>query len=485
MKKEIFRLEKVTQIMDGVTLLNNFNLHIFQGEVMGLVCTNAHGKEALVELLCQNVPIHYGYIYFQEKLVNNYEHSSMNMNRVAVIEKQSRLIEDLTVVDNIFVLRRGFKKYLISPKVLGQQYRLFTEELDIHIDPEELVSNLSFFEKCVVEILKAVVSNEKLIVIRDISNFISTTDLKKIHDLIEHYSSAGISFLYICNHHEEAFKICNRISIMENGKILKVLNKKQFADEMITPYTLDFSRIEPQKGPMAENGIIRFENVSTENIHGMSFTVEKGQCVVLLDMNNTVLTDMMNLITYEMKPLSGKILLEGHPFRGKIYNKKSEVCFIQENPIHSMLFYEMSYVDNLCFLLDGRQPYFWINKKIRKSVIQEYGPLIGEDIYSNDILDLSPVSLYSLIYYRIHLYNPKVVFFVQPFSGADMYLRYHLIKLLNQLREKKITVIILAVSLSDSLVVADRLMVIEQGQLREEYESEEFHLFHARQKKDN
>lgn len=482
MKEEIIRLERVTQIIDGVTLLDNFNLHIFQGEIMGLVCTNAHGKEALIDLLCQNIPIHYGYVYFQENLVNNYEHSSMSMNRVAVVEKQSRLVEDLTVVDNIFVLRRGFKKYMIEPKMLNAQFRQFTVELDISIDGEELVSNLSYFEKCVVELLKAVVAGVKLIVFRDISNFISATDLKKIHDLMRHYSSQGISFLYICNHHEEAFRICDRISIMENGKVLKILNKKEYRDEMIIPYTLDFRHIDsPSAASTSKNGILKFHNVFTENIRNMNFTVEKGECVVILDMDNTVLTDIMDLMSGKIKTKSGNILLDGCCCMGDAESLKRNACFIQENPIKSMLFQEMNYIDNLCFLAYKKQPYPWLNKKIKRSIIQEYEPLIGEDIYASDIGELTPLSLYNLAYYRIHLYNPKVVFLIQPFSGADMYLRHHLIELISQLRKKKITVIILAVSISDSLVVADRLMIVEQGQLRKEYFSEEFHFFHASQ----
>jgi ribose transport system ATP-binding protein len=390
MKEEIFRFEKVTQIVDGVTLLDNFNLHIFQGEVMGLVCINAHGKEALIQLLCQNIPIHYGHIYFQENLVNNYEHSSMNMNRVAVIEKQSQLVEDLTVSDNIFVLRRGFKKKMINTKMLKEQFEQFTEELNIHIDADELVSNLSFFEKCVVELLKAVVASVKLIVIRDISNFISAADLIKIHDLIRHYSKAGISFLYICNHHEEAFKICDRISLMENGKVLKVLNQREYRDEMITPYTLDFSRIDsPQIRKISKDGILKFQNVFTENIRDMSFTIEKGECVVFLDMNNTVLADMIKLMNAEIEPLSGEILLDGRCCTGNTSDLKKEVSFIQENPIQSMLFREMSYFANLCFLLDRKQSYLSLNKNIRKSVIQEYEPLVGEDIYTSDITELS------------------------------------------------------------------------------------------------
>jgi len=480
MREEIFRLERVTQIVDGVTLLDNLNLHIFKGEIMGLLCINAHGKEALIRLLCQNTPIHYGYVYFQENLVNNYEYSPMSLNPVAVIEKQSRLIEDLTVTDNIFVLQRGFGKYLINTKELNEEFNRFTEELDIHIDGDEPVLNLSFFKKCVVEIIKAVIAKAKLIVLRDISNFISTTDLKTIHDILRYYSKQGISFLYVCNHHEEAFKICDRISLMENGKVLKVLNKKEFRDEMITPYTLDFSHIDSTILPdVSRNGILEFQGVSTEHIRNLSFTVEKGECVVFLDMNNTVLTDIMKLMNGEIKPLSGDIFLDGVNYKENASELKKGVCYIQENPIHSMLFHNRSYMDNLCFLVDKKLPHWWLYKNIRKSVAQEYEPLCGPDIYADSIRELTPLSLYNLVYYRVHLYHPKVVFCMQPFADADMYLRHHLIQLIDQLRKKKIAVVILAVSISDTLVVADRLMTIEKGKLRSEYHSEKFQSFRA------
>ena len=482
MKNEIVRLERVTQIEEGVTLLDHFNLHIFQGEIMGLVCINAQGEEALIRLLCQNVPIHYGYVYFQGNLVNNYEHSSMSMNKVSVIEQRSRLVEDLTVADNIFVLRRGFKQYLIHPKILEDQLARFTEELHIDIDANEPVANLSFFEKCVVELLKAVVTGAKLVVIRDISNFISASDLIIIHDLLRHYAAQGLSFLYICNHHEEAFKICDHISLMENGKVRKILDQSNFHNEIINHYTLDFSRIDsPAIHKTGKNGILKFEHVSTETIKDMSFTIEKGECVVFLDMNNTSLGDLLHLMNNKKMPLSGKILLDGSDWKRNAVRLKKGICFIDENPIQATLFQEMSYLDNLCFLLDQKHPFLWVHPSIRKSVAQEYEPLIGRDIYADDITKLTPFSLYNLVYYKVHLYHPKAVICVQPFSGADMYLRHHLIGLINRLRERKIAVMILAVSISDSLVVADRLMVIENGQLCGEYNSEEFHFFRTNQ----
>jgi len=478
MKEEVLRLERVTQIKDGVILLDNINFHIFKGEIMGLVCINAHGKEALVKLLSQNVPIHYGRVYFQENLVNNYEHSSMSINPVAVIEKQSRLVEGLTVADNIFVMRKGFRDYIIDAKKINERFREFTEKLNIQIDGNEVISNLSYFDKCVVEIIKAVVTGVKLIILRDISNFISAVDLIKIHEIIKYYSKQGVSFLYICNHHEETFKICDRVALMENGKVLKVLRKQEFHDDKIKPYILDFRHIpSPSLTNTSRSGVLQFRNVSTDNINDMSFTVEKGESVVILDRNNTALTDIMQLMNNEIRPLSGDILVDGRCYSKEAMQLKKCVCLIQENPIETMLFKEMSYIDNLCFLVDKKIPYLWQHKRFKKSVILEYEPLVGEDIYAHDITCLSALSLYNLVYYRVHLYRPKIVFCMQPFSGADMYLRHHLIQLFNKLRKKNITLIILAVSISDSLAVADRLMIVEQGMIKKEYPSDKFNLF--------
>ena len=477
MKNEIMRMDRVTLIEDEVTLLDDFNLHIFQGEIMGLVCINSDGQDALVNLICQNIPIHYGYIYFDEKLVNSYRHSSMEPNRVSVIEEKSHMAEALSVADNIFVLRRGFKKYLISPRILRAQLSLFTQELDVAIDADEAAGKLTHFQRCVAELLKAVINGVKLVVLRDISNFLGPADLNHFLKLLRHYSKEGLSFLYICNHHEETFRICDRVALLENGRVRKLLFKEDFRDEIVLHYALDFRHsLAPPAGSDPRTGMLKFRRLFTDHIHDMNCTIEEGECAVLLDSNSLVLNDLAALMTGDLFPQAGKILLSARDWCSNHKRLKHAVSFVRENPIESMLFSEMSYLDNLCFSLDWRFPTLWMSRRIKRSILREYEPLIGKDIHAQDITHLSPYSLYNLVYYRIHLYHPKVVFLMQPFAGADMYLRRHLIHLINQLRERKITVGILAVSLSDSLLVADRLLMFEDGHLRIEYLRDEFHL---------
>ena len=82
MKQEILRMSHVTLIDDGMTKLDDFNLYVYAGEIMGLLCQNAHGRDTLLRVITENAPIHYGYIYFRETLVNNYRHSAGGRNAV-------------------------------------------------------------------------------------------------------------------------------------------------------------------------------------------------------------------------------------------------------------------------------------------------------------------------------------------------------------------------------------------------------------------
>lgn len=481
MKNEILRLEQVTIMEDETALLDNFNLHIFKGEIMGLVCINANGRESFINLISQNLPIHYGRVYFDEVLVNSYQHSPLTLNKIAVIEQKSRLVEDLSVADNVFVLRRGFKKYIINHNVLNDQLNRVLKEIEPDIDGNDLVANLSPYEKCVVELLRAVIMGAKLIVIMDISNRVSAADLIKLHNFLRYYRKKGISFLYICNHHEEAFKICNRMSLMKDGKILKVFNQDEFLNDNMVPFYIgefsDFKRNAEMRYHTVN--ILSFKDVCTEKLNHLSFSVAKGECAVLFDTDNTALSDIMQLMNGTRRPDSGNIFWEDAVYSPQKASDplKSGMAFVGEDPIHTMLFEEMSYIDNLCFLLDQKPNGIRLSKRIIKSIIREYEPVIGRDLYEQNIMNLNKQSLYDLIYYRLQLFHPKIVFFVQPFAGADMYLRKHLIELLSQIKKNGTTVVILSVNIADSLVVADKLILLKKGRLSGEYYRPEFKKF--------
>lgn len=467
MKEEILRLENVIRKINGITYLDNLNFQIFKGEIMGLLPLDNHGKSQLIEVICQNVPLHFGRVYFDDRLVNYYEHSSMTKNRVYLIDKESNLIQDLKVTDNLCVLNPAFQDYVINEKKLQTITHELFKQFEMEIDADQYVSELSMLEKTIVELLRAVLNGAQLIILNELSNFLSIEELAFFHQLIRYYTRKGIAFLYIANHHEEAFQICHRVALFEKGKIIKVLREKDFSIENLRPYILVFRRHPGSNEPHRQTGVFKCEELWTTHLRGISFSVERGECVTILDVNNRGIQELAAIVNGYLRPESGKIFVDGKaiPLKKERNLFLDGVAYIPENPVPASLFYNLSYMENLTFTIERRLKRSLIPPRILNGVKEECRSLVGAEVEAEDLWGLEMKSLYNLVYLRILLYKPKAVFIMQPFSHADMYLRGRIIELIKLLKEKGIAVVVLAVSISDTLSITDRLLIMEKGKL--------------------
>lgn len=476
MKEEMLRMERVTYINQGIAGLENFSMTIRAGEILGLVPVNNDGLETLFTLLKHNLPLHYGYIYYREKLVNEWSNPKGGANRISIIRTESSLAKDLTVADNIFVLRPGFRKWFMKPSLLRQQLLPFTQEIGVSIEADAYIDELTVFEKFVVELLKAVVAGSRLIVLESISTYISDSELMKLHEILRFYAKRDISFLYISVHFEETRQFCDRSVLMEDGHILKYFEAEDnVADKLFLPCVKDYDNWVRRQHDISDEdrgqkAAFEIDSLYHGNLRNLNLRVNAGECVVIQDMDNYAMEDILSLLE-KPKARSGRIIVEGRPLTS-VRDRKAAV--IRELPAETMIFESMSYLDNLCFNMDHRFKKVWRSKGVQKSIVSEYGALLGEDVFYKRIRDLTIKQKYDLVYTRILLQNPGVVFCVQPFKKADVSVRSHIWELLERFLQKGIAVVILAVNLADALALADRLIRIKHGTVHEVYNKEDF-----------
>lgn len=139
-----------------------------------------------------------------------------------------------------------------------------------------------------------------------------------------------------------------------------------------------------------------------------------------------------------------------------------------------MLFPGMSYMDNLCFTMDHRFSNLWRSRGIRQSIRREYASVLGTDVFDKRVDELSVREKYDLVFTRLLLQRPQVVFCIHPFKKAEVPIRSHIWELIDRLLKKDIAVVILAVNLADSLALANRLIRLRQGTIQEVYCREDF-----------
>lgn len=476
MQKEILRMENITLEENGEAYLNNLSFYVLQGEIMGLIVADLKGSSQLIDLICTNRPIQFGRVYFEGELVNRYAYSDLSENRVYVVEERGRLIDSLTVADNLFVMRRGFKKYIINNKVLDSQVNRLMAEMGLSIDPQKRVSALSAFERCIVELLKAKLMGCRLVVLDRISNFLSQKELWHFQEVIREFGAQGLSFLYIGNHHQEVFRVADRAAVFNQGIIWKVFEKEEMKDDALDPYAISFDLSGSQTRMPEKAAVLEFDRMRLEEGEPLSFSLHRGECLTVLDQDNRTWEAIARVMAGEAAIAGGRILLEKKAYVAvePVDFLSAGIAVIPDDPVERFLFREMSYMENLTFLLDRKVKYGNIKSSYLRSVRREYKPKVGACIDAMNIGSLSVRELYGLAYYRIHLLHPKVAVCVQPLAKGDMYCRRYVLDLIQELKNSGISVLILTSNIADNMDVSDRMLVLQNGVIAAEYEKEEF-----------
>lgn len=477
MKHEVFRLEQVSL----PPYLFDINLQLYKGEIVALIGLNALGIEQLLTIFKKNIPIHYGHVYCNDILVNDYLSSSKKHNRVTVIQRDSTLIDTMTVEENLFVLRKGFRNHIINQKMLSSQMSQLLASLPVTIRKKTLVGDLSPFEKLVIEFVKASISHADLVILHEISNFVSEMDLARLETVMHYFKEQGMTFLYLCNHHQEAFRFCSRCYLMQEGKIIKHLFPYQMNDAVIAHFSnvfeqsMDRSQRQTQYGGLqnSEKPFLVCENLRYEHVQDLSFSIHRGETVVLLDSENLCIGDLFTLFQGKALPERGKLTLEGN-----LPSKDDRsIALIAPKPYETLLFPQMSVIDNLYFTSDEKIRHLWLRPKRKRAIAKELEPIFGKDLYKSSLYDLSQEKLHTIVYQRILMQHPSFVCAIQPFASVDMFQRISLIQYFDAFKKKGMTSLILAVSLSDTLQVADRLIILTGGRVERILTRNEFYQF--------
>ena len=476
MRQEVFRMERVTYIEKGIKRLEDFNLQIYQGEIMGLIPINAHGLQELLLLMQTNMPLYDGHIYYCGERINSWKNPRRCANRIGIIDANSRLVEHMTVTDNIFVLRQGFRQEVIQNKLLRKQLEPFMSDIEVDIVADAYVDRLSAFERVVVELLRAVVAGYRLIVLNEISTVINGEELAKLHEIIHHYDRRGFSFLYVSPHLEEIMEVCDRVALLSNGRIQKVAQGEEMKAEIVEGYTLEFDRMvryhmeNRNQAVWQKKEILSFSHVTGEVLQDFNMKVYEGECLVIQNLDNQVFQDILQVLYGDRKVKKGNCFISGK--RVQLPASK-EIAVIAAEPTKTMIFGELSYMDNLCMGLSRRVPGVW-KRNMRESVRKEYGPVLGEEVFGMPVERLSEKQKYQMVYTRVLLQKPRVVVCVQPFKGADLAHRVFVWKMMEMLLDKGMSVVILTINLADSMSLADRLIRIGKDGIIQEINREDF-----------
>lgn len=285
MKQEALRVDNMYVSSDDDTILKNININIFKGELLSVFGIHESGKTTFAKAVSGFYPAVRGDIYIDGEMVNLKSFANAQKLGVFYLCKSSMLIQNLTVAENIFAIKKhsGLNIFYRQDEII-KSASILQQEFGFCIDLKRYVKDLSEFEKLIVQIMKVVLMGAKVVILDDFVSDIYIYDYPVLINIIKKLNN--ISFIYITNNIDAIVEISDRIAVMRRGKIVKTIYNKEYSYELAIQCAYGHKWDEPfrrQPNTIGEE-LLRIENMHVAD-KLLNFSVSEGEIVGILDVD--------------------------------------------------------------------------------------------------------------------------------------------------------------------------------------------------------
>ena len=471
MKEEILRMEGIRCEQNGVTLIEDMRITLRKAETMGLLIKNAHRRSSVVSLLCGQLPVDSGRVYFDDRPVAPADYAALCYRRVAFVGGRSELIDSLSVAENIFIIRPHARTYLIRKRIINRQAEILLGRFGVDIPPGTPAMKLTTLERMLVQLIKAYAAGARIVVIGDVSRTLGTLEIDTLMRCADLLKKEKIGVFLVDAYWDVLSKFSDRLSVFSSRSVVKVFRREDFNEEAIS-ILLEEPPAQASEGmPRFDDPpALRFENVCTETLMELTFSVHPREIVCILDTDGSGMDQIVRALMGEEHPLRGEIWLSGKPYtrRGTAQALRSGLGFIGDNPTHTSLFRDLSVMDNLSLPISSRIGSFFWKKRYMRSLVEHGGAYFSRDVLSGRTLHpLKEDVLQRIVYVRWRLARPRVLAVVRPLSVTDAVGSRITREMILDIARAGSAVLVLSSNWTEARQLGHRILELRRGRLVE------------------
>ena len=235
MKKNILEMKNITKEFSGVKALDNLSLAVREGEILSLCGENGAGKSTLMKVLSGIYPYgtFTGEILFNgNKIKNNSIRDSENLG-IAIIHQELNLIQELSIVENMFLGNFESKYGLMSFNKMCKEAKKVLEKLNLYKDPNTKIKDLGIGEQQLVEIGKALLKNVKLLILDEPTAPLTDKEVTILFEILKDLRKNGVTCIYISHKLNEVMELSNQVAVIRDGKMIGTKDKDDLTKENI------------------------------------------------------------------------------------------------------------------------------------------------------------------------------------------------------------------------------------------------------------
>ncbi len=480
----LLQLTGVTKRFPGVLALDSVDLEVMAGEVHGLTGENGAGKSTLIKILTGAYTPDFGEIVFDgKKLTQLTPLRSMSLG-IACIYQELNLIPHLTVVENIFLGREIYKVKrlkILDRKRMLEEAEALLHDLGLSFDPKKRTGDLGIGHQQMVEICKAVHSNAKLIIMDEPTSSLSEHEAEDLFRIIAQVKTKGVTVVFISHRLDEVKRICDRVTVLRDGKRVASLNiSEATVDDIIR---LMVGRDIVNKYPKVKKGRDK-EALSVEGLerrgvlHDINFKAYTGEILGIAGLVGAGRTETARAITGADSIDSGVIKVFGKEVKKRSPRDsiKAGIAFLTEDRKSQGLILIKSVAFNASLVrLERYSRFGFLKLRVIRQMSEKMASELKLRATNVDAVvgELSGGNQQKVVIAKWLLTQAKIFIFDEPTRGIDVGAKVEVYNLMNELVANGAAVIIICSEMDEVMGMADRIIVMHEGKITAEFSQEE------------
>ena len=479
----ILEFKNVTKEFPGVVALKEVSFQIKRGEIHGICGENGAGKSTLMKILSGVYP--YGtyqgsVIYKGEELkLGEGAIRQASERGIAIVYQELTLVPTMTVGENVFLGREPADHGVIDWEKLYADTREILSRYELNISPEDRVKSLGVGKMQMVEIAKALSENASVLILDEPTSALSETEVDRLMDILKTLKAHGITCIYITHKLEELFRITDTITVMRDGKVITTQPTQTLTLEKLVRFMVGREMKERFPKGNRTPGEVVFEvedlqavdpNEAKRNVlNGVSFNVRSGEILGIAGLMGSGRTELVTTLFGEYgKIIKGKIRLKNkeiapHSAREAI---DAGLSLVPEDRKGMGLVLIQSILKNISLPnLDQFSGFMRIDAdaELKASLQQAKSLSIKAPSLEVQTETLSGGNQQKVVISKWLLSRPQVLIMDDPTRGIDVGAKYEIYKLMNDLAERGVAIIMISSELEEVLGMSDRVMVMFRG----------------------
>lgn len=488
-QKTFLLLKNISKTFPGVKALSSVELEVFEGEVHALVGENGAGKSTLIKILAGvEQPDSDEEILIEGNPVHIERPIDSTRKGIAVIYQDLSLFPNLSVAENIgfgIEIMQG-KKYINWP-VIRETARRTLSELGLDVDINLPLEKLSIAKQQMVAIARSLVFNAKMIIMDEPTSSLSGGEVEHLFRIIRSLKKKGISILFISHKMQEIFSIADRITVLRDGKYMGTYLKDDISEEKLITLMVGRKIHYVNNSQTINNSQMKSRPVALDvrsiskqgNFKDISFKLHEGEILSLTGLVGSGRTEVATAIFGLNRPDSGEIMINGQkvnissPMKAMQYG----IAYIPESRQQQGLIIKQSTGSNLVLtiLKKIRNKLSLIDNKKEKSAVCESIKTLDIRPPNPEMLamNLSGGNQQKVVIAKWLATRPKILIIDEPTNGIDIGAKSEVHKLLQELANSGMSILMISSELPEVLAISNRILVMRGGRIVSEFKAEE------------